>query len=152
MSGFLLDANVISELVKPRPEPAVAKWIDATEENLLCLSVLTFGEIRKEIAALPDGSSRRVSLETWLDHEISLRFAGRILAIDQAITDRSGAITARALATKSPLPVVDGLLAATALQHNLTLVTRNTRDMAISGASVFNPWPSFSCARQRCPT
>ena len=142
MSGFLLDTNVISELVKPRPEPAVTKWIDATEENLLCLSVLTFGEIRKGIAALPDASSRRVSLETWLDHELTLRFAGRILAIDQTIADRWGAITARALAAKSPLPVVDGLLAATALQHNLTLVTRNIRDVEITGASVFNPWPS----------
>ncbi len=142
MSGFLLDTNVISELVKHRPEPAVTKWIDATEENLLCLSVLTFGEIRKGIAALPDASSRRASLETWLDHELTLRFAGRILAIDQAIADRWGAISARALAAKSPLPVIDGLLAATALQHNLTLVTRNTRDVAIAGASVFNPWPS----------
>jgi predicted nucleic acid-binding protein len=142
VSGFLLDTNVISELVKPRPEPAVTKWIDATEENLLCLSVLTFGEIRKGIAALPDASSRRVSLETWLDHELTLRFAGRILAIDQTIADRWGVITARALAAKFPLPVVDGLLAATALQHNLTLVTRNTRDVEITGASVFNPWPS----------
>jgi predicted nucleic acid-binding protein len=142
VSGFLLDTNVISELVKSRPEPAVTKWIDATEENLLCLSVLTFGEIRKGIAALPDVSSRRVSLETWLDNELTLRFAGRILAIDQAIADRWGAITAKALAAKSPLPVIDGLLAATALQHNLTLVTRNTRDVAITGTSVFNPWPS----------
>jgi predicted nucleic acid-binding protein len=140
--GFLLDTNVISELVKPRPEPTVTKWIDATEENLLCLSVLTIGEIRKGIAALPDASSRRASLETWLDHELTLRFAGRILAIDQAIADRWGAMTARALAAKSPLPVIDGLLAATALQHNLTLVTRNTRDVEITGASVFNPWPS----------
>jgi predicted nucleic acid-binding protein len=142
VSGFLLDANVISELAKPRPEPAATKWIDATEENLLCLSVLTFGEIRKGIAALPDASSRGVSVETWLDHELTLRFAGRILAIDQTIADRWGAITARALAAKSPLPVVDGLLAATALQHNLTLVTRNIRDVEITGASVFNPWPS----------
>jgi len=67
VSGFLLDTNVVSELVKPRPEPAVTKWIDATDENLLCLSVLTFGEIRKGIASLPDMSSRRVSLESWLD-------------------------------------------------------------------------------------
>jgi len=141
VSGFLLDANVISELVKPRPEPAVTRWIDATDENLLCLSVLTFGEIRKGIAALPNTSSRRLSLETWLDHELALRFSGRILAIDQAAADRWGGTMAKALAAKSPLPVIDGLLAATALQHNLTLVTRNARDVAITGVSVFNPWP-----------
>jgi len=87
-------------------------------------------------------SSRRVSLESWLDHELALRFAGRILAIDRAVADRWGGITAKALAAKSPLPVIDGLLAATALQHNLTLVTRNTRDVAITGVSVFNPWTS----------
>jgi len=70
------------------------------------------------------------------------RFAGRILAIDQAVADRWGEITAKALAAKSPLPVIDDLLAATALQHNLTLVTRNTRDVALTGVSVFNPWTS----------
>lgn len=142
MSGFLLDTNVISELVKPRPERVVTKWIDATDENLLCLSVLTFGEIRKGIGSLPEASSRRLALETWLDRQLVLRFAGRILAIDQAVADRWGAITARALAAKSPLPVIDGLLAATALQHNLTLVTRNTRDVAVTGVLVFNPWTS----------
>jgi predicted nucleic acid-binding protein len=66
VSGFLLDSNVISELVKPRPEPRVTRWIDATDEGLLCLSVLTLGEIRKSIASLPDASGR-VPLETWLD-------------------------------------------------------------------------------------
>jgi toxin FitB len=141
VSGFLLDTNVISELVKPRPEPRVTRWIDATDEGLLCLSVLTLGEIRKGIASLPD-ASRRVSLETWLDHELALRFAGRILLIDQAVADRWGWIAAKALAAKSPLPVIDGLLAATAMQHNLTLVTRNTRDVAVTGVAVFNPWTS----------
>ncbi len=142
MNGFLLDTNVVSELVKPRPESAVMRWVDAADENLLCLSVLTFGEIRKGIASLPGASSRRVSLEAWLDHDLALRFARRILAIDQAIADRWGIITAKALAAKRPLPVIDGLLAATALQHNLTLVTRNTRDVANTGVSVFNPWAS----------
>ncbi len=66
----------------------------------------------------------------------------KILAIDQAVADRWGGIAAKALAAKSPLPVINGLLAATALKHNLTLVTRNTRGVAIAGVSVFNPWPS----------
>ncbi len=141
MSGSLLDTNVISELVKPKPDPAVTRWIDATDESLLFLSVLTLGEIRKGIVSLPD-ASRRVSLETWLDHELVLRFAGRILVIDQAIADRWGRIAAKAVARKSPLPVIDGLLAATAMQHNLTLVTRDTKDVAVTEVAVFNPWTS----------
>jgi hypothetical protein len=72
----------------------VDRWIDATDENLLSLSVLTVGEIRKGIPSLPGPSSRRVSLETWLDHDVALRFADRILAIDQAVADRWGVITA----------------------------------------------------------
>ena len=141
MSGFLLDTNVISELVKPRPDPTVTRWIDATDESLLWLSVLTLGEIRKGIASLPD-ASRRVSLGTWLDHNLVLRFAGRILVIDQAVADRWGRIATKALAGKSPLAVIDGLLAATAMQHNLTLVTRNTKDVAVTDVAVFNPWTS----------
>jgi predicted nucleic acid-binding protein len=104
VSGFLLATNVISELVKPKPEPAVAKWIDATDESLLCLSVLTFGEIRKGIVSLPDASSRRVPLETWLDHELALRFAGRILAIDQAVADRWGGSPRRHSPRSLPSP------------------------------------------------
>ena len=138
MSGFLLDTNVISELVRPKPEPKVAAWVTATDENLLYLSVLTLGEIRKGIALLKD-ASRRVALEAWLGSHLALRFEGRILAIDQDVADRWGRLAAQAGA-KSPLPVIDGLLAATALHHNLTLVTRNTRDVAATGVPVFDPW------------
>jgi toxin FitB len=141
VSGFLLDTNIISELVKPKPEPKVTRWIDETDESLLFLSVLTLGEIRKGIASLKD-ASRRVSLETWLDHDLALRFVSRILLIDQAVADRWGRIAAAALAAKTPLPVIDGLLAATAIQHNLTLVTRNTADVAVTAVAVFNPWTS----------
>ena len=139
MSGFLLDTNVISELVKSKPEPNVIRWIDGTDESLLCLSVLSLGEIRKGIASLPN-ASRRVSLEAWLDHDLVLRFAGRILDIDQPVANRWGRMAAKALAAKSPLPVIDGLLAATAMEHNLTLVTRNTKDVAVADIAVFNPW------------
>ena len=139
MSGFLLDTNVISELVKRRPEPKVTTWIDSIDENLLFLSVLTLGEIRKGVALLRD-ASRRVTLEAWLDSDLISRFAGRILAIDRAVADRWGRLAADAAAAKSPLPVIDGLLAATALDQNLTLVTRNAKDIAVTGVPVFNPW------------
>ena len=138
MSGFLLDTNVISELVKPKPEARVAGWIRATEESLLYLSVLTLGEIRKGVDRIPD-ATRKIKLEAWLSGELVLRFTGRILAVDQSVADRWGQIAALA---KRPLPVIDGLLAATAIEHNLTLVTRNAKDVADTGASVFNPWNS----------
>lgn len=139
MSGFLLDTNVISELAKVNPEPRVTKWVENTEEILLYLSVLTLGEIRKGIASLPN-STRRAALESWLDHDLTLRFSGRILSIDQQVADRWGRIAGSAAARKSPLPVIDGLFAATAQQHNLILVTRNTRDIAAAGVPLFNPW------------
>jgi toxin FitB len=139
VSGFLLDTNVISELVKARPEPRVTKWIEATDEALLYLSVLTLGEIRKGIAALPH-SARRASLEAWLDHDLALRFSDRILPIDQQVADRWGRMAGSAASRKSPLPVIDGLFAATAEQHDLIFVTRNTRDIAATGIRAFDPW------------
>jgi len=139
VSGFLLDTNVISELVRARPEPLVTSWIDATDETLLHVSVLTLGEIRKGVASLPE-AARRVRLEAWLDRDLVMRFAGRILPIDMAVAERWGRIAGTAAARKSPLPVIDGLLAATALQHDLTLVTRDTTHVATTAVPVFNPW------------
>lgn len=139
MKGFLLDANVISELVKARPHPKVAAWVESIEETLLYLSVLTLGEIRRGIAAL-DKPARRARLAAWLETDLRPRLAGRILPIDEAVADRWGAITGSAAVRGKPLPVIDGLLAATALHHNLTLVTRNESDVAGTGIVVFNPW------------
>lgn len=141
MSGFLLDTNVISELVKAKPEPKVIAWIDRTDESLLFLSVLTFGEIRKGIDSLSN-PTRRIALESWLNHNVAVRFARRILDIDIEVADRWGRIAAKALLAQRPVPVIDGLLAATALQHNLTLATRNTKDVSSTGVPVFNPWES----------
>jgi predicted nucleic acid-binding protein len=139
VSGFLLDTNVISELVKPRPEANVTLWIESTDESLLYLSVLTLGEIRRGIAALPQ-SRRRATLEAWLDKDLRARFDGRILAIDQEVADRWGLLTAVARNSGIVLAVIDGLLAATALEHNLTLVTRDTGQIPSMGVAVFNPW------------
>ena len=139
MSGFLLDTNIISELVKPQPEPNVTGWVENTDESLLYLSVLTLGEIRRGIAALPQ-SRRRVNLEAWLDKDLRARFEGRILVIDQEVADRWGLLTAAARNSGIVLPVIDGLLAATALEHNLTLVTRDTGQIPSMGVEVFDPW------------
>ena len=139
MSGFLLDTNCISELVRGNPEPRVLQWIDATDESLLCLSVLTLGEIRKSVAGLPP-SQRRTRLETWLELELQVRFAGRVLGIDSKIADRWGILAAHAKRSGRALSAIDGLLAATALHHNLTIVSRNISDFASTQVPVVNPW------------
>ena len=87
MSGYLLDTNCISEAVRVNPAPRVLSWLEAAEETLLYLSVLTLGEIRKSVAALTQGK-RRTVLETWLEIELRARFSGRILSIDTAVADR----------------------------------------------------------------
>ena len=139
MSGFLLDTNVISELVKPRPEATVTAWVERTDESLLYLSVLTLGEIRRGIAALPQ-SQRRATLEAWLDKDLRGRFEERILAVDEEVADRWGLLTAAARNNGIVLPVIDGLLAATALEYNLTFVTRDIGQIPSMGVAVFNPW------------
>jgi toxin FitB len=136
VSGFLLDTNVVSELVRKKPEPKVVQWIQDTDEELLYLSVLTLGEIRKGITSHPD-APRRVKLEAWLSRDLRQRFVGRILSLDENVADRWGVIIG--LAT-NPIPVIDGLLAATAFEHNLTFVTRNTIDVSATGVPVFSPW------------
>jgi predicted nucleic acid-binding protein len=139
MTGFLLDTNCISEVVRSKPEPRVMAWIEAAEESLLYLSVLTIGEIRKGLAGLPQGR-RRSRLETWLEVELQARFSGRILSIDTAVADRWGLLAANAKIIGKPLSAIDGLLAATAIHHNLTVVSRNVSDFANTPAPVLNPW------------
>jgi toxin FitB len=140
VSGFLLDTNIVSELVKTKPEPKVVEWIEATDEELLFLSVLTLGEIRKGIALLKD-AARQAKLEAWVVRALPIRFTNRILSIDKNIAERWGVLSAQAKATMNHnLPVIDGLLAATAQHHNLTLVTRNIEDLFGTGVPVFNPW------------
>jgi len=139
MSGYLLDTNCISELVRDQPDPGVTAWIDSAEEELLFLSVLTFGEIRKGLAELPQ-STRRTQLEVWMELELRVRFAGRILPIDVSVTDRWGVLAASAKKQGKTLSTIDGMLAATALQHNLTVVSRNGKDFAPAQVQVLNPW------------
>ena len=139
MSGFLLDTNCISELLRPKPDAGVLAWMELADERMLHLSDLTFGEIRKGLALLPQGK-RRTRLEVWLEVELQARFAGRIVPIDASVADRWGQIAADAERKGRGLPVIDGLLAATALHHNMTVVTRNVGDFASSQIRVVNPW------------
>jgi toxin FitB len=139
VSGFLLDTNIVSELIKPRPDKKVAAWIETSDEALLFLSVLTIGEIRKGIASHPD-PRRRAKLESWLITDLQLRFAGRLLGIDEPIAELWGRLAAQGERAGRPIPVIDGLIAATAQYHDLTFVTRNTADLTATAVSLFNPW------------
>lgn len=139
MNGFLLDTNVLSELIKPHPDGNVLRWIAEADETLLFLSVLTLGEIRNGIEKLNPGK-RRGRLESWLAVDLRLRFQERILPIDEGIAQRWGALSAVAAEKGRPVPVIDGLLAATALHHDLMLVTRNSGDVSGTGVPVLDPW------------
>jgi len=139
VSGFLLDTNVVSELIRPRPDNNVRRWAEETDESILFLSVLTLGEIRQGVEKLLAGR-RRGRLESWLQVDLPSRFQDRILPIHEAIADRWGRIAAIAAAKGKPVPVIDGLLAATALHHNLTLVTRSSSDVAGTAVPTLNPW------------
>ena len=138
-SGFLLDTNVVSELMKRRPNRRVAAWVEGTAEALLHLSVITIGEVRKGID-LVDDQRKRAALQSWLDHDLRVRFAGRLLPFDEDVAERWGQIEAVAKKRRRTLSTVDAQLAATALHHGLTFVTRNTGDITPTGVPAFNPW------------
>lgn len=139
MNGFLLDTNVISELVKPEPDTKVVRWIEETDESILFLSVITLGEIRSGIERLAPGR-RRGRLESWLKIDLRARFRNRILPVDESVAERWGALSAIAVANGKPVPIIDGLLAATAVHHDLMLVTRNVQDVAGTAVPTLNPW------------
>jgi len=139
VSGFLLDTNVVSDLRKPRPNAGLVEWIDAIDESNLFLSVITIGELRIGIEMHRD-KKKRADLETWFVSDLMDRFAGRILPFDLGVAERWGRIEGRARSGSGKLPVVDSLIAATAIHHDLTLVTNNESDFARTGAAVLNPW------------
>jgi predicted nucleic acid-binding protein len=137
--NYLLDTCVISELVKKNPNPKIIDWVRSCKEDTLFLSVLTLGEIQKGITKLPD-SQRKEQLEFWIEHELPQRFKGRILDITSIVAKKWGDIQGNAEQQGVKMPVIDGLIAATGLVHDLTVVTRNDSDMKIGGVKLFNPW------------
>jgi predicted nucleic acid-binding protein len=142
MSGFLLDTNVLSEFNRRgEPDEKVRHWLEAADTESLYASVLTFGEIRFGIELLPP-SKRRDQLERWLERDLHEWFEGRILPVDRSIADRWGLVRAQAQLKGRPISVIDALLAATALQHNLTIVSRNASDFSVVDLAVVNPWES----------
>jgi predicted nucleic acid-binding protein len=138
---YLIDTCVISEIVRKAPEKKVVDWIQAQDESALFLSVITIGEIQKGISKLPEGRRRR-RLQSWLGDDLPRRFIGRILEIDPEIASRWGMISGDAERRGARIPVLDGLLAATALETGMILVTRNTAHARAAGAQVQDPWTS----------
>ncbi len=134
--SYLVDTNVLFELRRKEPDPGVLQWFSDRPASTLYLSVLTLGEIRKGIEAVSK-VGRRQPLLDWLETDLSAFFTGRILSVDAAVADRWGRLMA---ATDKPLPAIDSLLAATALEHDLVLVTRNLKDFERLGVSLINPW------------
>ncbi len=139
MNGFLLDTNTPSELMRSRPDPRIVRWVRVQPDKSLYLSVITIGELRKGFTILP-ASDRRTRLEEWFDNNLLPLFAGRILPVTRVIADHWGISEGERRRQGRPLNTADGLIAATALEHNLSLVTRNVRDYANLGVALFNPW------------
>jgi predicted nucleic acid-binding protein len=134
----LLDTNIVAEAARgPKAHPGIRAWMGAADESTLYLSVLTMGEIRKGIENVADATSR-AALEAFFQ-QLAHRFADRILVCDEAVAERWGRLTGQSEARNIRLPAIDSLLAATALEHDLTLVTRNVRDFRNMPITVLDP-------------
>lgn len=136
---YLLDTSAVSELVRPKPEARVVRWIDERDESGLFLSVLTIGELHNGIALLPAGS-RKNRLQDWVDGELARRFQGRILDVSLEVAAEWGRLKARSDVRGEPVPVIDSLIASTAVVHHLIVVTRNVKDFSRCGVAVHDPW------------
>jgi len=137
--SFLLDTNVVSDWMKPHPNPGLIAWLEGVDEDRVFLSVVTLAELRYGIERLAVGKKRK-RLEDWLQHELPLRFEGRILSIDSAVADACGKLVARRETLGRPIEAMDAFIAATAEVNRLTLVTRNESDFDQTVHSILNPW------------
>ena len=137
--SVLLDTNVVSELIRPRPNAGLVDWLAEYDEDHVFLSVVTLAELRYGIARLPVGRRRR-SLEEWLRGELLQRFDGRILPVDDDVALVWGDVTAECAAAGRPIEAMDALIAATARVHGLEIVTRNAKDFEAALIQVHNPW------------
>ena len=137
--NFLLDTNVISETMKPRPNSGLLGWLAEADEDRTFLSVVTLMELRYGVERMAAGRKRK-RLEEWLDHDLPQRFESRILAIDARVADASGRVGARSESLGRPIETRDAMIAATAEIHGLTLVTRNVADFEPTVKELLSPW------------
>jgi predicted nucleic acid-binding protein len=137
--SYLLDTCVVSEFVKPKPDKNVLSWLNSMDAERIYLSVVTLGEVQQGISNLPR-SNRRAELEEWLNEQLTAQFAGRILALDAATFITWGQLIAPLKQQGRTMSVMDSLIAATAVHHRMTLVTRNVSDFQHVELGIFNPW------------
>lgn len=137
--NYLMDTNVISELIARKPNQKVVEWPDSLDPDAVYLSVITIGELRMSIEKLPQ-SARREQLTAWLSNDLLYRFAGKIVDIDVNVMTVWGVLTAQLARDGLPIAAIDSLLAASALDRGHTLVTRNERDFQHAGVPIINPW------------
>jgi predicted nucleic acid-binding protein len=137
--GFLLDTNIPSELTRPQPEPRVTRWLEGTHDERMYFSVVSIGEVCKGLTVHPE-AHRRAWLRNWLDRELRPWLADRILPVSEAIAERWGILEGECQLKGLTLHAPDGIIAATALEHDLTVVTRNVKDFTGLGVEIFNPW------------
>lgn len=146
MKGWLLDTNVVASLTAPNGAPAVMRWAASQPEDRFYLSVITLAEYDKGIHKLPDDHPDR-SRYIGARDALAARFAGRILCLSDPIVLRWGSLSGSIRRTTGHSPqVIDTFLAATAIEHSLYFATRNTRDVALTGAALFNPWEDDAAA------
>jgi predicted nucleic acid-binding protein len=137
--NFLLDTNVVSEAMRKQPSARVLNWIAAQIEESLFISAITVGELRRGSLLLGDGKKRKALLR-WIETGIKAEFAGRILPVDSAVMERWADLEASTVKAGRRLPVMDSLIAATALAHGLILATRNVPDFEAAGVQLLDPW------------
>jgi toxin FitB len=137
--SFLLDTSAVCEWARPRPDAGLVSWLAAVDEDRVFISVATLAELRAAIDNLARGGRRR-RLEEWLAEDVLFRFEKRILAVDAAAADGWGWFMARAQLRGRPIGAMDAVIAATAAQLDLALVTRHAAVFEILGVRVFNPW------------
>jgi predicted nucleic acid-binding protein len=136
---YLLDTCVLSELIKKEPNQKVVKWVSQNEESDLFISVLTIGEIHKGIEKLSE-SKKKEKLHQWVNYDLKERFKSRIIDFDLETATVWGKTQAHSELSGKGMPAIDGQIVATGISYDLTVVTRNTKDMEISGAALLNPW------------
>ncbi len=142
MNGFLLDTNILSEFARHgSADPAVKAWLTNTDDSTLFVSVIVLAEIRRGIERLDQGK-RRSGLQRWYQQELIPSFGERILPVSRAIAERWAILSARLERQGKTQPIFDGLIAATALDQGLTVVTRNVDDFKSFGLLILNPWQS----------
>ena len=136
---YLLDTCVLSELIKKNPSQKVVKWVSKNDEANLFISVLTIGEIHRGIEKLPK-SKKKEKLHQWVNNDLKERFKSRIIDFDLQTATVWGRVQAHSELLGKGMPAIDGQIVATGITYDLTVVTRNTKDMEISGANLLNPW------------